>query len=185
MSTALFIPMRSSSVSFAETVFSAWSRAGFAAAAAALTAGTMLSAFCRPLSSSRTTSWLPATGAQASPEAEPLAAAPPPVPEEPDWPHAAVERTAARAAIGRMVRRRGPVRIDSAFCVPWCPLVGGHACLAGGVPRRTLNPPGRAGGKFVVQHRDLPVTCLRSERDGDLRRLRPAAPEPEPLRPRG
>src|SRR5690606_9276544 len=51
-----------------------------AVAASALTAGTMLSAVCRPWSSSSTTSWLPATGAQPWPAA-PVAGA-----SVPDWP---------------------------------------------------------------------------------------------------
>src|SRR3954469_2848826 len=135
-STAAFIFTRSSVVSCAETAFSAGSSAGLACAAAAFTAGARLSSFCRCLSSSRTTSLSPATGAQALPAAAPLPLAllPPPVPEEPDWPQPATS-AAARSNGGTI---RLCARISPAFCVP-CGARRRDACLAGGFPRRSSN----------------------------------------------
>src|SRR3954464_15281864 len=134
-STAAFIFTRSSVVSFVETAFSAGNSAGLACAAAAFTAGTTLSAFCRCLSASRTTGLPPAPGAQPLPPAAPLPLLPPPVPEEPDWPQPATS-TAARSNGGTI---RLCARISPAFCVP-CGARRRDACLAGGFPRRSSNP---------------------------------------------
>jgi hypothetical protein len=91
--------------------------------------------------------------------------------EDPDSPQAAVLSTAARTAMGRTVEERGRARIFSAFCVPWCPRLGGHACLAGGLPQQTLNiaddPP---ASPLAGQSRTVtPAVSVR------LRRARPTA----------
>src|SRR3954470_10564124 len=146
-STAWFIATRSSVVSFFETAFSAGSTAALAEANCALTAGMTLSAFCRCLSSWRTTSWSPATGLQASPEAAlfPLVV-PLPEPDEPDWPQPATS-TATAANEGRRSERErtaGP-----AFCVPWAtsrsPRVSG-----GRSPASAIEPPPSAPGQWGV-----------------------------------
>src|SRR5438874_1450069 len=74
--------------SAADTLLSAATRSGFAALV--LSAGMMLSVFCRCWSSSRTTSLVPATGAQ-PPAAALLAGAA--VPEDPALPQPAIRPT--------------------------------------------------------------------------------------------
>jgi hypothetical protein len=86
--------------------------AGFAAAAAALTAGMMLSAFWRPLSSSRTTSFSPAIGSQAARPDVPDdvgSASPPPEPGLPQAPSARV----AMATRVRVVERLAHMVLSS------------------------------------------------------------------------
>src|SRR3954451_12088098 len=138
-STAALSLISPSVVNFADTASRAGTTAGFAWAAAAFTAGTTLSANCRCLSSLRTTSLSPATGAQALPDATVLVA-PPPVPEDPELPHAAVSATAAMRRAMNLIRACMNARL-------LCPVrpVGRDAGLAGGVPHGSCNPAGGLG----------------------------------------
>ncbi len=169
-STAALSSTSCSVVSSADTASRAGRTAGLAPAKAALTAGMTLSAFCRFMSSSSTTSWSPATGAQASPEAPPVASASPPVPEEPDSPQAAV--SAAARASGRSIRVRAPMSPPSVS----------RAALR---PRRVSG--GRSPAATIEQVRLL--VCYRSPRPLRFRyrkrlttaRPPPSAPELRPL----
>src|SRR3954451_3874732 len=111
-STAAFMSTRSLVVSLADTAFSAGSSAGWLCENAALTAGMTLSAFCRCLSSSRTTSLSPGIGAHLLPDALPLLALlPPPVPDDPELPQAAVSATTARRGAMTVIRARMSARL--------------------------------------------------------------------------
>src|SRR4051794_9776143 len=184
-STAALSETSSSVVSAAETAFRSASRAS--SAAAALTAGMTLSAFCRSLSSSRTTSLSPATGAQSAlPLVDPplllLAAASPPVPEEPDSPQAArpSRRTDAATGVRILVRVRmlRPPSVSRA---------------AGPAATRVWREVSRAShatphGRGTARWGDIRCAPVTSQRDGGGLRTALPAPRPrqgEPLRAGG
>ena len=130
---------RSSVVSTAETVLSASRIAGLACGRRrSPRAGMTLSTACSSLSSSRTTSWSPAIGAQVSPEASPAAAAA----------AAGAGGAGLTAGGGGQQQRRGARGVSDAGAqcawrppsVSRAPGRGGDACLAGGSRERTLQP---------------------------------------------
>ena len=187
-------------VSFAETASSAGSSAGSACAALALTAGTTLSAVCRCLSSWRTTSCSPATGAQLPPAAGRSARGgdcrwPPPVPEEPDEPQAASSAAASRSEWNEL--RRACACLSRLLC-PVRP-VGPRRVSGGRTPARDHATPARQRARqSVAPNRCALVTPESSGgrahsghagrgrlRDSGAGRGRPPAAERQPPRPGG